>query len=145
MAPMAAEPLPTADPIPIIVAPAIPITPAAPAIPITPAAPTITITYAIPTITPTIPAITPAIPTIACVPTAMSASANATTLHIARRLPTTNASTHPGPSCTTDEGEYFHLNISGDEDEDGGAPSPLQATLDTAQCRYLILSSLTMA
>lgn len=144
---MAAEPLPTADPIPIIVAPAIPITPAAPAIPITPAAPTITITYAIPTITPTIPAITPAIPTIACVPTAMSASANATTLHIARRLPTTNASTHPGPSCTTDEGEYFHLNISGDEDEDedGGAPSPLQATLDTAQCRYLILSSLTMA
>jgi hypothetical protein len=80
---MAAEPLPTADSILIIVAPAIPITPAAPAIPITPTAPAIAITHAIPTITPTIPTITPAIPAIARVPTAMLASVNATTLHIA--------------------------------------------------------------
>ncbi|KAG2747244.1 hypothetical protein P692DRAFT_201806601 [Suillus brevipes Sb2] len=129
--PTAAEPLPTADPIPTIAAPAIAITPAAPAI---------AITHAIPTITPTIPAITPAIPAIpaidsaiAPVPTAMLASANATTLHITHRLPTTNVSTHPVPTRTTDEGEYFDLDVSDHEDEDGAAPSPLQATTDTAQ------------
>ncbi|KAG1766375.1 hypothetical protein EV702DRAFT_1050709 [Suillus placidus] len=106
VAPTAAEPLPTADPI-------------------TPAIPAIT-----PAITPAIPAITPA---ITSVPTAILASAHATTLHIARRLPTANIPTRTGPSHTTDEGEYFNLDVSGEEDEDGAAPSPLQTTTGTAQ------------
>ena len=106
VAPTAAEPLPTADPI-------------------TPAIPAIT-----PAIAPAIPAITP---TITGVPTAILASAHATTLHIARRLPTANIPTRIGPSRTTDEGEYFNLDVSGEEDEDGAAPSPLQTTTGTAQ------------
>jgi len=56
IAPIAAEPLPTADPIPIIAAPAI------------------AITHTIPAITPAIPVIPTINSAIACVPTAMLAS-----------------------------------------------------------------------
>ena len=82
----AAEPLPTAGPIPIIT------TIATPAIAITPAVPTITpaipaIVPVIPAIIPVIPAIVPATPAITPIPTAVLASAHATTLHIAHRPP----------------------------------------------------------
>jgi hypothetical protein len=114
----AAEPLPSIPIISTVATPAIAITPATPAI------------------TPAIPAITPAIPGITPIATAVLASANATTLHITRRPPAgsqDNIPTHAGPSRTADQGEYFDLNVSGDEDEDEAAPSPLQTTTDTTQ------------
>ncbi|KAG1796736.1 uncharacterized protein HD556DRAFT_1441431 [Suillus plorans] len=80
------------------------------------------------------PKLLPATPAITPIHTVMLASANTTTIHIARRLPTesqVNISTRAAPSHTADEGEYFDLNVSGDKDKDRAAPSLLQTATDT--------------
>ncbi|KAG2045513.1 hypothetical protein BDR06DRAFT_978158, partial [Suillus hirtellus] len=93
VAPTAAEPLPTAGPIPIIT---------------TIATPAIAITPTVPTITPAIPAITPATPAITPIPTA---------------IPQANNQTHAVPSHTAEEESFdLNVSGDKDKDEVTASP-----------------------